>query len=174
MQNKCTNYPSLKKMIVWLIYLFRSGRARTGSYFIRSSSSRARRTQPTTMPGTLNSTFQNSDEPLICILSSDMKFYTFSIMNLSPWTCNTKVYLFMNLTNCSIKLLVALPHLKELYTSETTFAQKLVLTPLNNKFSVKNSILDLLHTKYPQIFSAKILKEEFRVFLSLWCINKKI
>ena len=45
--------------------------------------------------------------------------------------------------------------LKELYTSETTFALKIVLTPLNNKFIIKiwNSTSFML--KNPQIFLQK-------------------
>ena len=37
--------------------------------------------------------------------------------------------------------------LKELYTSQTTLAQKTVLTPLNNKVRLKKVIFDLLHAK---------------------------
>ena len=51
--------------------------------------------------------------------------------------------------------------LKELYTSETTLAQTIVLTPLNNEFKLKiwNSTSFML--KNPPIFLEKIYKNQF-------------
>ena len=46
-------------------------------------------------------------------------------------------------------------NLKELYTSISTLAQKLVLTFLNNKFILKKSEFNPVRAKNPQTFSAK-------------------
>ena len=53
--------------------------------------------------------------------------------------------------------------LKELYTSETTLAQKIVLTPLNNEFVLKiwNSTCFML--KNPPIFLKKIYKSHVHI-----------
>ena len=50
--------------------------------------------------------------------------------------------------------------LKELYTSETTLAQKIVLAPLNSEFVLK--IRYPIVQKNPQTFLAKISKVTFR------------
>ena len=42
--------------------------------------------------------------------------------------------------------------LKELYTSETTLAKKIVLTPLNNEFTIKIQNSTSFMLKNPQIF----------------------
>ena len=64
--------------------------------------------------------------------------------------------------------------LKELYTSETTLAQKIVLTPLNNEFVLKIRYSTPIMQKNPQTFLAKISKVTFRAVLALWCKNTKI
>ena len=46
-------------------------------------------------------------------------------------------------------------NLKELYTSISTLAQKLVLTLLNNEFILEKNNFDPVRTKNPQTFSAK-------------------
>ena len=51
--------------------------------------------------------------------------------------------------------------LKELYTSETTFAQKIVLTPLNNEFRLKNLYSTSFMLKNPPEFLKKIHKNKF-------------
>ena len=51
--------------------------------------------------------------------------------------------------------------LKELYTSETTLAQKIVLTPLNNEFRFKNLYLTSFMLKNPPEFLKKIHKNQF-------------
>ena len=45
--------------------------------------------------------------------------------------------------------------LKELYTSETTLAQKIVLTTLNNEFIIKNRNSVSFMLKNPRIFLQK-------------------
>ena len=53
-------------------------------------------------------------------------------------------------------------NLKELYTSETILAQKIVLTPLNNEFKLKIWKYDLLHAKKSaNIFEKKSTKSVF-------------
>ena len=61
--------------------------------------------------------------------------------------------------------------LKELYTSETTLAQKTVLTPLNIAFVLKIRYSTPFMQKNPQIFLAKIFEGAFRVVLALWHIK---
>ena len=51
--------------------------------------------------------------------------------------------------------------LKELYTSETTLAQKIVLTPLNNKFKLKIWNTTSFMLKNPPEFLKKIHKNQF-------------
>ena len=51
--------------------------------------------------------------------------------------------------------------LKELYTSETTLAQKIVLTPLNNEFRFKNLYSTSFMLKNPPEFLKKIHKNQF-------------
>ena len=51
--------------------------------------------------------------------------------------------------------------LKELYTSETTLAQKIVLAPLNNEFRFKNSYSTSFMLKNPPEFLKKIHKNQF-------------
>ena len=51
--------------------------------------------------------------------------------------------------------------LKDLYTSETTLAQKIVLTPLNNEFRLKNLSLTSFMLKNPPEFLKKIHKNQF-------------
>ena len=48
--------------------------------------------------------------------------------------------------------------LKELYTSETTWAQKIVLTPLNNEFVLKIRYSTPIMQKNPQTFLQKSQK----------------
>ena len=54
--------------------------------------------------------------------------YTYIYMTISVYKYIIDYLVRMNL-ECTV--------LKELYTSETTLAQKIVLTPLNNKFKLK-------------------------------------
>ena len=54
--------------------------------------------------------------------------------------------------------------LKELYTSQTTLAQKIVLTPLNNKFRLKNVYSTSFMLKNPPEFLKKIYKNQFLAF----------
>ena len=51
--------------------------------------------------------------------------------------------------------------LKELYTSETTLTQKIVLTPLNNEFRLKNLYSTSFMLKNPPEFLKKIRKNQF-------------
>ena len=51
--------------------------------------------------------------------------------------------------------------LKELYTSKTTLAQKIVLTPLNNEFKLKIWNTTSFMQKNPPIFLKKIYKNQF-------------
>ena len=51
--------------------------------------------------------------------------------------------------------------LKELYTLETTLAQKIVLTPLNNEFRFKNLYSTSFMLKNPPEFLKKIHKNQF-------------
>ena len=51
--------------------------------------------------------------------------------------------------------------LKELYTSETTLAQKIVLAPLNNEFRFKNLYSTSFMLKNPPEFLKKIHKNQF-------------
>ena len=62
--------------------------------------------------------------------------------------------------------------LKELYTSETTLAQKIVLASLNNEFVLEIRYSTPKMQKNPQIFLAKISKVPFRAVLALWCMYK--
>ena len=55
--------------------------------------------------------------------------------------------------------------LKELYTSETTLAQKIVLAPLNNEFKLKNLYSTSFMLKNPPEFLKKIYKNHFSAFL---------
>ena len=64
--------------------------------------------------------------------------------------------------------------LKELYTSETTLAQKIVLASLINEFVLEIRYSTPIMQKNPQTFLAKISKVPFRAVLALWCINTKI
>ena len=52
--------------------------------------------------------------------------------------------------------------LKELYTSETTLAQKIVLTPLNNEFKLKIWNTTSFMLKNPPEFLKKIHKNQFQ------------
>ena len=49
----------------------------------------------------------------------------------------------------------------ELYTSEATLAQKIVLTPLNNEFELKIWNTTSFMLKNPPIFLKKIYKNQF-------------
>ena len=51
--------------------------------------------------------------------------------------------------------------LKELYTSQTTLAQKIILTPLNNEFRSKNLYSSSFTLKNPPEFLKKIRKNQF-------------
>ena len=51
--------------------------------------------------------------------------------------------------------------LKELYTSKTTLAQKIVLTPLNNEFKLKIWNTTSFMLKNPPEFLKKIHKNKF-------------
>ena len=51
--------------------------------------------------------------------------------------------------------------LKELYTSQTAFAQKIVLTPLNNEFRLKNLYSTSFMLKDLPEFLKKIYKNQF-------------
>ena len=51
--------------------------------------------------------------------------------------------------------------LKELYTSETTLAQKIVLTPLNNEFRLRKLYSTSFMLKNPPEFLKKIHKNQF-------------
>ena len=55
--------------------------------------------------------------------------------------------------------------LKKFYTSETTLAQKIVLTPLNNEFVLKIRYSTPIMQKNPQTFLAKISKVTFKAVL---------
>jgi len=55
-------------------------------------------------------------------------------------------------------------NLKELYTSETTLAQRVVLTPLNNEFKIKIWNSSFFMLKNPPIFLKKICKNQFLAF----------
>ena len=59
------------------------------------------------------------------------------------------------------------PFLKELYTSETTLAQKIVLTPVNNELVLEIWYSIPIMQKNPQVFLVKISKVTFRAVLAL-------
>ena len=55
--------------------------------------------------------------------------------------------------------------LKELYTSKTTLAQKIVLTPLDNEFRLKKLYSTSFMLKNPPKFLKKIYKNQFSASL---------
>ena len=60
---------------------------------------------------------------------------------------------------CDLGVCLLCAILKELYTSETTLAQKIVLAPLNNEFRFKNSYLTSFMLKNPPEFLKKNLQK---------------
>ena len=58
-------------------------------------------------------------------------------------------------------ILITLGPLKELYTSETTLAQEIVLAPLNNEFRFKDLYSTSFMLKDPPEFLKKIHKNQF-------------
>ena len=57
--------------------------------------------------------------------------------------------------------MISLFALKELYTSQTTLTQKIVLTPLNNEFRLKNLYWTSFMLKNPPEFFKKVHKNQF-------------
>ena len=66
----------------------------------------------------------------------------------------------------------------ELYTSETTWAKKIVLTPLNNEFMIKIRNSTSFMLKNPQIFLQKktenVIFEPLSVLIDLMLIYKDV
>ena len=69
---------------------------------------------------------------------------------------------------CMLFVLLLPSPLKELFTSETNLAQKIVLTPLNNKFELKIwSSTSFLLKNLPR-FLKKIYKSQFLASIHIW------
>ena len=79
-----------------------------------------------------------------CMIEIHLKSFTFTLKLSKAFNRKYDPFIF--------NLWYHIWSLKELYTSETTFAWKIVLTPLNNKFIIKIWNSTSFTLKSPQIF----------------------